>query len=197
MKTKKDLRLSLMQKRIELESKKHYQQSIEIAERTLKLDIFKKAQTVACYKSSRKEVDTDLIMEQAFALQKKICLPKILSFKPPCMAFYRIDNLMQLQANRYGIPEPHFIEPQRHIQLIDIDLMIIPLLGFNSNGYRIGSGAGFYDRFLTSCQTISRPYLLGLAFEFQKSEFKEDSWDIALDGIITESKFHSYQKEKK
>jgi 5-formyltetrahydrofolate cyclo-ligase len=98
-----------------------------------------------------------------------------------------------LKKNRFNIPEPSFsldscIAPQ------DIDLVLVPLVGFTEKGQRLGMGAGFYDRsfaFLLHSSRPARPFLLGLAYEWQKlATLKEKNWDVPLNAIITEKKIY-------
>ena len=70
--------------------------------------------------------------------------------------------------------------------------MIVPLVAFDSNCNRLGMGGGYYDRALAFKQTLSEthsPLLIGLAYELQKVNALEiNSWDIPMDGIISETK---------
>ena len=94
-------------------------------------------------------------------------------------------NLKQLSKNKYDIFEPSDgckIDPINH------EIIIIPTLGVDKNGYRIGYGGGYYDRFLEPIlQNINRPVLIGLIYDFQ---FIDDSiseaHDIKLDIVFSE-----------
>jgi len=96
-------------------------------------------------------------------------------------------NLKQLSKNKYDIFEPSDgfkIDPINH------EIIIIPTLGVDKNGYRIGYGGGYYDRFLEPIlQNINRPMLIGLIYDFQ---FIDDSinevHDIKLDIVFSEKK---------
>lgn len=136
-------------------------------------------QTIALYAAFNHEVDTYGIMETLFwDKHYTICLPKI---KGDTMEFYVITGFDQLQPGVMGILEP---TGNQKISADEIDVVIIPILVFNQNGYRIGYGGGYYDRFLAKVS----PVKIGIAYSFQETDvlFQEDH-DIPCDVIITEN----------
>jgi len=94
-----------------------------------------------------------------------------------------------VQANRYGIPEP-VTQADARLGAADLDVVLVPLLGFDRGGNRLGSGAGFYDRsfaFLGAVQRPARPVLVGIGYHFQEvAELMPESWDVRLDFIATD-----------
>lgn len=102
----------------------------------------------------------------------------IITFRPWSIA-------AELQRNRYGIAEPTGLED---IRLIDIDLVLVPLVGWDSSGGRLGMGASFYDRLFQPFSQLDRPVRMGIAYELQKVEkVPSDPWDIRLHSLITEN----------
>jgi 5-formyltetrahydrofolate cyclo-ligase len=94
----------------------------------------------------------------------------------------------EVQPNRLGIPEP---VKQDHLTApTDIDLVLVPLLGFDRRGNRLGFGGGYYDRSFAFLQTMERPakpLLVGIGYAFQEvDEIEIAAWDISLDYIATE-----------
>jgi len=95
------------------------------------------------------------------------------------------------RKNRFGIKEPISTDI---ISAEQLDIIFMPLVGFDSNKNRIGMGSGFYDRTLSfkkQQQNFKNPKLIGLAFDCQQVEQLEvQEWDVPLDVIITPSKIY-------
>lgn len=97
----------------------------------------------------------------------------------------------KLELNRYAIPEP--VSTIQSIDLIQPDLILLPLLGFDNQGNRIGMGGGYYDRYLGSLSRYKKPLLIGLAFNNQSvTSIKSDEFDIPIDGILTETELQHF-----
>lgn len=95
-----------------------------------------------------------------------------------------------LKPNRYGIPEPDLNE-QQLLDPTELDVVLVPLVGFNRDGTRLGSGGGYYDRsfaFLNESPRRRQPLLIGVAYDFQElPQLRAEAWDVPLDLIVTES----------
>ena len=185
MQSKADLRLILKERLACLSKESCLTAAEEVATQLVNSEVFASSKTVACYLPIGNELDTALIINQIWR-QAKICyLPVILATRE--MQFVSFSAVDKLVATKYGGLEPivtteKLIEPQK------LDLVIVPLLGFNSRGFRLGRGAGFYDRTFDFKkllpQSKAKPYLLGVGYNIQLVEFEPDPWDIALDEII-------------
>jgi 5-formyltetrahydrofolate cyclo-ligase len=94
----------------------------------------------------------------------------------------------EVQPNRFGIPEP--INVDEAIAPVQLDLVLVPLVGFDRRGNRLGFGGGYYDRsfeFLQGSPRPAQPLLVGVAYAFQEMpEFEAAVWDIPLDYIATD-----------
>jgi len=95
----------------------------------------------------------------------------------------------EVHANRHGIPEPQCAAAD----LLDpdaLDLVLVPLLGFDRRGHRLGTGAGYYDRsfaFLQGQPRPARPVLVGIGYSFcERSQLPAEAWDIQMDFVATE-----------
>ena len=114
-----------------------------------------------------------------------IYLPRIDNYRLGRMSFARSDGA--LHANRYGIAEPGRSAPTRRASFLDIALL--PLVGFDTRGARLGMGGGYYDRaFAFRHQgALARPRLIGIAFACQQVEtLPAAPHDVRLDAVVTE-----------
>ena len=116
------------------------------------------------------------------------CLPRITGQRQ--LSFVQWRSGADLEANRYGIPEPVCTERDL-IAPKDIDIVLLPLLGFDRQGHRIGYGGGYYDAsfaFLRDRSEAVSPLLVGVGYAAQQVDAIESaSWDVSLDYIATES----------
>ena len=96
---------------------------------------------------------------------------------------------IELQPNRYGIPEPQCV-PQDLLAPEALELVLVPLVGFDRRGHRLGSGGGYYDRsfaFLRGMARPAPPVLVGIGYSFQElPALPEQDWDIQMDFVATE-----------
>jgi len=140
---------------------------------------------VALYAPVGSELETGPLRE---LLKRHGCiayLPRITSHRLSQMTFTRLSP--HQQRNRYGIFEPTGVTRQLAWNL---DLILLPVIGFDSQGHRLGSGAGYYDRALRFRQRRQHwrgPKLVGLAYECQRvAALAARPTDIPLDAVITE-----------
>ena len=95
----------------------------------------------------------------------------------------------ELRTNRYGIPEPQ-CDADQLLDPAALDLVLVPLLGFDRRGHRLGTGAGYYDRsfaFLQGKPRPATPILVGIGYSFsERPLLPAESWDIQMDFVATE-----------
>jgi len=148
-----------------------------------------RATDIAVYLPNDGEIDPTPFMKMASAWGKRFYLPVLHPFYPGRLAFRRYRIGEPLRPNRFGIPEPQFRTQRDGRAPWGLDAVLLPLVGFDREGGRLGMGGGFYDRTF-ACRKRSRHYgptLLGLAHDCQQVEkLPLESWDIPLDGVVTD-----------
>ena len=96
---------------------------------------------------------------------------------------------IELKTNRYGIPEPE-CDSRDLLVPSALDLVLVPLVGFDRRGHRLGTGGGFYDRsfaFLKDVARPAQPVLVGIGYSFQEQpDLLDRDWDIQMDFVATE-----------
>lgn len=140
---------------------------------------------VAAFVGIGDELDTQPLLAVLAARRCEILLPRILDVRRRTMTFSAARG--PLQVNRYGIPEPKGRD-RRDARWCD--LVLIPLVGFDARGHRLGTGGGYYDRAL-AFRRLRRhwrgPKLVGLAHSSQALDaIRPLPTDVALDAVITE-----------
>lgn len=179
---KKSIRENILKKRKNLNEEERAVYSNEIANKLFSSSYYKEAKTIMCFISFSDEVDTHEFIKQAIEDGKKIVVPitfpKTHELKPSLLKDFN-----ELEPGFYNILTPkkefkRFIEPK------DIDLVITPGVAFRKDGYRVGYGGGYYDRFLSK---IPDTPTIAIAFDIQIVEdLPIDSYDIPVDYIYTE-----------
>lgn len=170
--------------------------AVRAARKLITLKQFRSARHVACYLGTSEEFDTRYVLRAIHQCGKTLYLPVITDIRAGRMVFQRCDPGERLELNAFGISQPQFCA-EKIAPLDFLDLIIAPLLAFDSQGRRMGMGGGFYDRALTSRLKRWRPaspFYLGLAYELQGcSRLKSNHWDVPLDGILTERGFRCFR----
>jgi 5-formyltetrahydrofolate cyclo-ligase len=141
---------------------------------------FFSTRSLLLYVALSSEVETRPILEEAWKRGKKVYLPRMDPSKKKMWAIETKD-LEKLRAGAYGILEPAF---ELHCvgKPNDLELVIVPGLGFDREGGRLGRGEGYFDRFLEEAKAS---YKIGLAFECQMVErVPREANDMILDEIL-------------
>ena len=157
-----------------------------------RLRLFRRGRRVAVYLAMPGEVDLAGAMAVAFESGTEIYVPQLTSRRRGRMRFVRLRRDCRLRPNAaaFGILEPaggtRDSLPPAHL-----DAVLVPLVGFDRQGNRLGMGAGYYDRALHRLRDRDRawrrPRLVGIAFGCQETGRIEPApWDVALDLIVTE-----------
>jgi 5-formyltetrahydrofolate cyclo-ligase len=155
--------------------------------------LFRRAKHISLYLPMDGEIDPRLLMRAAQRRGKATYLPVLSAWPRTKMVFQRIRPGEKLKPNRFRILEPrHNIARQRKVWALD--LVLLPLVGFDDVGGRLGMGGGFYDRslaYLARRKNWRKPTLLGLAHECQKVQrLAQASWDVPLQGTVTDKAWY-------
>jgi 5-formyltetrahydrofolate cyclo-ligase len=142
-------------------------------------------QRIALYSPLRDELDVAPLARIARLHGTQLYLPRLTDRRHRRMSFVAAQG--PLQANRMGILEP---SATRTIPAHWLDLVFLPLVGFDAAGMRLGMGGGYYDRafaFLRLRRSWRRPKLIGIGFAMQRvAPLTRASHDLHLDAVVSE-----------
>ncbi len=145
-------------------------------------------QHVAVYLSNDGEINPEALQKYLWQTGVNCYLPVIGEQREMSFILYTPDT--PLKKNRFGIPEPE-LAGAKTVLPKDLDVVFVPLTGFDLKGQRLGMGGGFYDRTFAFVTMVSKPILIGLAHECQKVDsIPTEAWDIPLAGIATDVAFY-------
>ncbi|SDM81671.1 5-formyltetrahydrofolate cyclo-ligase [Fictibacillus solisalsi] len=182
METKKQLRKMMKEQLLSLDPAIHKRKSGDIAQQLFSLPVWKNAKHIGITVSRGFEVDTKQIIQKAWDDEKKVSVPKCSTVSERLMDFHRITSFQELENVYMDLYEP-IIGMTELTPAEDMDLMVVPGLIFNPDGYRIGFGGGFYDRYLAGYHGTT----VSLAFDFQyMNSIPVESFDVPVEWIITD-----------
>lgn len=138
-----------------------------------------KGATVAGYRAHRDEADPALLLEALARSGAHIAFPRVTA-KDAALEFHRIPDGEILQPGAFGIHEP-----LDHWPRVRPDILLVPLLAYDDQGYRLGYGGGYYDRTLAA---LPGTRAVGIAYAGQRVDFlPHDAHDCRLDALLTEN----------
>jgi len=193
---KQALRRSLRAARRAVRGRAADQAAAAVTERIHRLPAWRRARSVGVFLSGDGEIATDALIQAAHRAGKQIALPVI---QPPpgergrravlqggSLIFGAYQPGDALRPGWLGIPEP-IRAGRRIIPLNTLDLLLMPLVGFDDRGHRLGMGGGFYDRTLAGRTRFRRPRLVGLAHACQQvPALPNEPWDQPLEACVTD-----------
>ena len=178
---KKRLRAILKKQRAELTVQKREAMDKAIFERVISMECFKNASTILFYASTAAEVDTRALIYYTLMAGKKTALP-VCSPKEHIMNFYEIKSLAELVPSYCGIDEP-ITDKAEQLKSFGNALCIVPAIAFDRDGFRIGYGGGYYDRFLSEHKEI---FTAGLCYnELMLDRVPRESFDMRVNRVVT------------
>lgn len=167
-----------------------------LATEVQRLSYYPTAQKIALYWPHDDEINTMPLLNTMLQQHKHCYLPVLLIDPQQKLAFAAYTQQTPLVKNRYGIPEPE-LGFTTLTNALDMDIILVPLVGFDSLGRRLGRGGGFYDATFAEFQKSPQhkwPKLVGLAYSCQHiDEVPADVWDWQLDAVVTESDIFQFK----
>ena len=180
---KKELRNHLISLRKQKSKQFIFENSEKISNNLLSLPAFQDSTHILFYVSYNGEVHTHNLIKKAFSLHKKVYVP-ISKTKNHTLSISKLQQFNDLIPGTYAILEPKK-EKRNFVPLKQVETIIVPGVGFDHNGHRLGQGGGFYDWLFTHTNATS----IGLAFEFQiQHKIPVEPHDQQVDCIVTEKR---------
>ncbi|MCX7545974.1 5-formyltetrahydrofolate cyclo-ligase [Marinicella gelatinilytica] len=174
---KQQLRRHLRQLRQALSAEQVQKNSQIIVEKLINSDVWTQSKHIGLYLPINNEVDLSALL----TFDKLFYIPAIYK---NTMQFHLYSPHTPLTTTHYGLTQPEFIADY---QAPKLDLCLLPLLGFDDKGHRLGMGGGFYDRYFAD---NTGTMLVGVAHALQQlDKLPIDPWDVKLQGIITEQQW--------
>ncbi len=153
-----------------------------ITQKLLATSEYAEAITVLTYVSVSSEVSTRMFIECALRDRKTVAVPRCLPGH--CLEFVAITSSDQLMAAPFGLLEPPKELPALTEESMDTSICIVPALLVDIHGYRLGYGAGFYDRFLSTYP--GKKICLAYQQNLSRETLPHTAFDVAVDMVITE-----------
>jgi 5-formyltetrahydrofolate cyclo-ligase len=182
VKDKQELRKQLIMVRRSISPESIFRKSRHIQALLFSIEAYQHAGCVGFYISSGHEVETHAMINDCFSMGKRVVVPKC-GKKEGEMTLCEINSFDDLLPGAYGILEP--CDPVHGIALDEIDVLIVPGVGFDRAGHRLGQGGGYYDVLLSSKPGL---VVVGLAFSIQVVDvIPVEPHDVTVDIIVTEN----------
>ncbi len=191
---KPTLRKELRARRRSLNGREHALRSAAAARAVARLPMFRTGKRIALYLPFDRETDTSDLIAAARRRGMELFVPVIVDRRHARMRFYPLRG--KTRPSTFGIRVPRRMGHPLSARWLD--LIVIPLVGVDVDGRRLGLGGGFYDRALEFRRRRRRwtgPHLVGFAFDSQRTSagFAE-AWDLRLDSLATESGLQHFFK---
>ncbi len=172
--------------------------SLEICQKVINADAYQQAKTVMWYVHCRSEVRTIPAITQALASEKQVVIPYCTRDEQnnKALGLWLLKDMSELISGTWGIQEPprdRWQDKDRIVNPETLDLIMVPGVGFDYQGGRIGNGAGYYDRLLNKVRDDT--VLSAVCYQCQVlTEIPMDTHDVYMDYVFTES--NTYHRNK-
>ena len=172
---KAELRKKILQEMKTLSQEQKQAMDRDLTERFLQHPFYQEAKVIATYLSFPHEFQTQELIEQALKDDKKVLIPKTY---PKGRMDFVVYHPQQLVKTSFGL-----LEPQGDLEVVEpsqIDLIHVPGLAFTTEGYRIGYGGGYYDRYLEHFAG----HTMSTIYPCQVQEFNSENHDIPVQEVL-------------
>lgn len=187
-KYKQTIRETQKKRRAEMDKERKAQLDRDISANVRRLNEYAPAKTLLVYVSTPIEVDTRLIIENAWADGKRVAVPRCIPDTRD-MEFHYITSFDQLSPGSFSVLEPS--EELPTVTEFDGCLMIVPGMQFDMNGYRLGYGKGYYDRYMVRFTGKSA----GICYSNELRPYMHHGrYDRSVDMIVTDKKIKTCRK---
>ena len=178
MSVKNEIRLEIKNKFLSISQQEIIEKTHLIQKLLNKQELFHKAKKIGLFMPI--EFEPKLVISK----DKKVYIPFI---KNEVLGYGNISK--GISVGTYGIFEP---KSKKEVNIFELDIILVPLVGFNEKLYRLGRGKGFYDKtFVNIKSEIKRPAIWGVGFEMQKTNLNfQEKHDAKLDKIFTEKEIY-------
>ncbi len=183
-----DMRRELRIKRNKLTSLEQKKSADILARLIHNEQLLNNVKNIGIYLENDGEIGTSQLLKMALESNISCFLPVIDPSTQNNLCFVRYDNDTPLHKNKFGILEPSLNE-KKLTDPVKLDVIFLPVVGFDRSGSRLGMGGGYYDRALafTKLSKLDKPKLVGLAHSIQEiKSINRQVWDIPINFIATE-----------
>lgn len=189
---KRELRKTVLARRDALSEQDREEKSECIANAVIHMKEFENSTAILLYDSIRSEVKTTAIAQEARRKNKKLYYPRVTG---KTMEFYLMDDETEMEIGSYGICEPKLEPLKAYVPKVEDGLLIIiPGVGFDEDGNRIGYGGGYYDKYLATLESVlakEQISKVALAYECQILKhgiINTERYDKKVNYVITENR---------
>jgi 5-formyltetrahydrofolate cyclo-ligase len=183
--TKDEIRQEILTRRLGLSDTEVSEKSRAICNRLISDNAFAAASTIGLYWPIKNEVLTEPVVRAAASGHKRVGFPLVRA-EDRALIYIEVDDPADMAPGTYGIREPRFVR-ERIIPVEELGLIVIPGVAFDTRGYRIGYGGGYFDRLLTGRSVTAT--CVAPAFDIQMVDrVPHEEYDRKVDVIFTESR---------
>jgi 5-formyltetrahydrofolate cyclo-ligase len=192
LKPRDPIRRALRARRRALPAWERRRRDAALARQLTRHPVFLRSRHIALYLANDGEVDLGAVAREARARGKRVYLPVLSPTFHNRLWFAPYGESSPMVRNCFGILEPK-VRWRATRPLWSLDLALVPLVGFDRQGNRLGMGGGFYDRslaYLCRRSAWRKPQLVGVAYAFQECEqVAAEPWDVPLAAVVTDQQF--------